>query len=103
MIDIIIPAYNAHNTIEKTLLSIVMQNICDKVKVYIVNDNSEQNYGLIIKKFEKVLNIKELVLKENKGPGYARQYGIDNSNSEYIFFIDADDVLYDCFSFNALL
>ena len=102
MIDIIIPAYNAHNTIEKTLLSIVMQNICDKVKVYIVNDNSEQNYSLIIKKFENFLNIKELVLKENKGPGYARQYGIDNSNSEYIFFIDADDVLYDCFSLNNL-
>ena len=58
MIDIIIPAYNAHNTIEKTLLSIVMQNICDKVKVYIVNDNSEQNYSLIIKKFENFLNIK---------------------------------------------
>ena len=39
-IDIIIPAYNAHNTIDKALASIACQNISDKIKVTIVNDCS---------------------------------------------------------------
>ena len=31
-IDIIIPAYNAHNTNDKALASIACQNISDKIK-----------------------------------------------------------------------
>lgn len=32
-------------------------------------------------------------LTENVGPGMARQYGIDHSKSDYIMFMDSDDVL----------
>ena len=39
------------------------------------------------------MNITELNLSENSGPGIARQYGIDNSNNPYIIFMDSDDVL----------
>ena len=38
MIDIIIPAYNAHDTIEKSLMSISMQTIKEKLNVYIIDD-----------------------------------------------------------------
>lgn len=37
-VDVIIPAYKAQNTIERTLASIVMQSIVDKLTVTIVND-----------------------------------------------------------------
>ena len=36
MIDVIIPAYNAHKTIEQTLTSIAFQSIVDKLNVYII-------------------------------------------------------------------
>ena len=36
MIDVIIPAYNAHDTIGRTLASIAMQSIVDKLNVVIV-------------------------------------------------------------------
>lgn len=94
MIDVIIPAYNAHKTIERTLNSILMQNNKDELNIYIVNDASKEDYQSIIKKYDKSLKIKEIDLKENRGPGYARQTGIDKSNSDYIVFIDADDVFY---------
>ena len=38
MIDVIIPAYNSHDTIIRTLASIVMQLNRDELKVTIVND-----------------------------------------------------------------
>ncbi len=92
MIDVIIPAYNAHETIERTLYSIAYQRNSEDLNVYIVNDNSIKDYSKKIDFFKDFINIKELKLNENKGPGYARQYGLDQSNSEYVVFIDSDDI-----------
>ncbi|MBO7615034.1 MAG: glycosyltransferase family 2 protein [Bacilli bacterium] len=90
MVDVIIPAYNSQDTIIRTLSSIAMQLDRENIMVTIVNDGGEP-YTDIIKIFEPILKIKEIGYKENKGPGYARQYGIDNTNNDYIIFIDADD------------
>ena len=86
MIDIIIPAYNAHKTINKTIDSILTQTYQDW-NITIVNDggdpyNINNIYGLI-----------ELNYNENKGPGYARNYGLKHTHGEFITFIDADDYL----------
>lgn len=85
MIDVIIPAYNAHETIERTLYSIAYQRNSEDLNVYIVNDNSIKDYSKKIDFFKDFINIKELKLNENKGPGYARQYGLDQSNSDMLF------------------
>ncbi len=98
MIDIIIPAYNAHKTIEQTLCSIAYQYIADKLNVYIVNDDSDKDYNEFVNFFSNFITIKELKLEKNSGPGVARQYGIDNSKSDYIIFMDSDDCFADIFS-----
>lgn len=102
MIDVIIPTYNAKKTICQTLLSLYEQTISDKIKIYIVDDNSSYDYNDIFNDFSDLLNIKILKLNENMGPGYARYYGIKNSNSKYILFIDSDDILYNCYSLEHL-
>ena len=101
MIDVIIPAYNAHKTIEQTLTSIAFQSIVDKLNVYIINDYGK-DYKEIIEYYSNFMNIKELQLEKNSGPGQARQYGIDNSKNEYIIFIDSDDVFADSLSIETL-
>lgn len=95
MIDIIIPAYNAHKTIRQTLLSIARLDNVKDVKVYIANDVSDKDYSEEVKAFQNLMFIKELKLPKNSGCGQARQYAMDRSNSEYVLFIDADDVFYD--------
>ena len=103
MIDILIPAYNSHETIEYTLFSLAYQNIANKLNIYIINDGSKNNYSNFIKFFKKNFNsIQELTLSKNKGPGYARNYGIKNSNSDYIIFIDSDDIISSPFSISNL-
>lgn len=92
MIDIIIPAYNNHKTIEKTLLSISYQTISDKLNVYLVNDKSDNDYHDIVNKYSKYIKIVEIDLDENVGPGLAREEGLKASKSDYFMFIDADDV-----------
>ena len=103
MIDIIIPAYNAHNTIKKTLISICMQTVKDKINVYIIDDCSNEDYKEIINIFKDKINIKYYKLKENSGPGVARQYGLEHSNGEYIYFLDADDMFMDIYSLENLV
>ena len=72
MIDIIIPAYNAHDTIMKTLISINLQNIKNKVNVYIIDDCSDVDYSREVDLFFDKINIKQLKLSKNSGPGVAR-------------------------------
>lgn len=101
-IDIIIPAYNAHQTIYKTLSSIASQTISDLLSVTIVNDGSERDYSECIQCFSPFLDIRELTLNKNVGCGMARQIGLDNTNAKYIMFADADDVFANPFSIFSL-
>lgn len=102
MIDVIIPAYNAHETILKTLSSITMQSCVDLLNVYIVNDGSDYDYSEIVNKFNKYLRLKELKLVQNRGVGYARNYGMKHSKGKYITFIDSDDVYFSHYTLDLL-
>ena len=102
MIDIIIPCYNAHVTIEKTLNSIVIQSIKDKVKVLLVDDASKDNYDSIVNKYKNYIDISVLTLKENVGPGIAREKGLSKTKSKYIMFVDSDDLLMTAYSLEEL-
>lgn len=100
MIDIIIPAYNAHSTIDRCLASILMQVEPD-LRVTIVND-AGKDYKETIERYKDVLNIREIGYEDNRGPGEARQYGYDHTDGEYVTFIDADDTFYTPFALKAL-
>ncbi len=102
MIDLIIPIYNAQNTLDFTLMSIKMQTIIDKITVYLIDDCSEDNYEEILNN-HKDMNIIYKRLDKNSGPAVARQEGINISANDYIMFIDADDLFYDTDSVKKLL
>lgn len=89
-IAVIIPTYKAHKTIERTLLSIALQSIKDKIKVYISVDADGEDYDYLYD-YKRFFDMEILYAKKNGGPGVARQYAIDRSKEPYIVFIDADD------------
>ena len=101
MIDIIIPAYNSQDTIIRTLSSIAMQLNRKELVVTIVNDGGK-DYKDIVDMFKPLINIREIGYETNRGPGYARQYGIDNTKQDFITFIDADDTFYEACSLSLL-
>lgn len=93
-VDIIIPGYNSHKTIERALASILMQTVVDDIRVLLVNDAGE-NYNNIVESFSRTsLEIIELDYRDNGGPSKARNFGLDNATAEYVMFLDSDD----CFS-----
>ena len=91
VIDVIIPAYNAHNTIKRALASIAMQENAKEVRVTIVDDCSDRPYDDIAEIFSNMLEIQIVKMKKNGGPGVARQVGFDHTNGDFVTWMDADD------------
>lgn len=103
IIDIIIPAYNAQNTVDRAVASIVTQNIVDQCKVTIVNDCDGKDYQKTINRFKDMVDIQEIKMPKNGGPGVARQFGIDNTSCPYFTCMDADDTFAGAFALNILM
>lgn len=91
-IDVIIPAYNAEKFIERTMRSVVFQTLPPE-KIIVVDDGSTDGTVNVIKEFAKTSNIQiQLHLQENRGPNAARNEGLRHADSEFVAFLDADDV-----------
>lgn len=94
-LSIIIPVYNVEKYVGKCVESILQQQNLhnNNIEVLFVIDGSKDNSESIIK--EKLrhtnhTNVKILV-KENGGLSSARNFGIENTNGQYIWFVDSDD------------
>ena len=93
LVSIIIPAFNAGLTIEKTIESIENQNY-GNFEIIVVDDDSKDNTVDIVKNFaDRFANIRLLTNPGKKSVSAGRNYGIDNANGELIMFVDADDRL----------
>ena len=90
-IDIILPNYNSSKFIIKTIKSILKQTY-KNWKLIIVDDFSDSETKIILKKISKKKNIKVFFLNKNRGAGYCRNFAIKKSNSRYLAFIDSDDL-----------
>ena len=94
MTDVIIPAYNAHSTIDRALASIAMQTVRDRLNVIIADDCSDTGYGETAERWKGILPVRIVRLAENAGPGAARQAGFDAGSGELVTFMDADDTFF---------
>lgn len=89
-VSVIIPFYNAQETILRTLQSVLEQTYED-IEVILINDGSSDSSVQLIESLKN--NSIKLFSIENRGPGYARVEGLKHSTGEYVFFLDADDIL----------
>lgn len=89
-VSVIVPVYNGEKTIKKCIESILSQTL-ESIEVIVVNDGSTDSTAEILDGITdprlKVISV------ENGGQGYARNYGIDAADGEYIGFADADDTV----------
>ena len=97
-----IPAYKAKKTINECLASVLIQTAKDEVSVVIASDLPEEDYSYV-KDIFPTLDIETLSCAENTGAGLARQRCLDACKTEWITFIDADDVFYSPFALEQLL
>ncbi|ERH64926.1 glycosyltransferase [Pantoea dispersa EGD-AAK13] len=95
LFSIIIPVYNAQNTIRRTLQSVLNQTF-SSYEIIVVNDGSRDNSARILQEFAHYPQV--TVLNQiNAGVSAARNSGLQQASGEYVLFLDADDWVDDNF------
>lgn len=89
-LSLIIPHYNASETLRDLLNSIGIHN---EVEIIVVDDKSESSLELLRREYTHVHFLENNTVM--KGPGTARNIGLDVASGEWILFADSDDVFVD--------
>lgn len=91
-VSVIVAAYNAHDTLARCLGSLVNQTLED-IEIVVVNDASTDDTWEIMQRCEAQFPDKVVIINgtENRGPGGAKNQGLDAATGEYIGFCDSDD------------
>ena len=92
-ISVVIPTFNAANTLPRAIQSIAQQSLLPN-QIIIVDDASSDNTPSVIEQLRATyveLSIKVIRLSKNSGPGTARNFGWNVCRDPYIAFLDSDD------------
>lgn len=92
LVSIVVPVYNMGLSIERCVNSIRQQDY-KNIEIILVDDGSKDDSLARCKELSIKDNRISVYHTENNGSGPARNYGIEHSKGEYIYFPDADDYL----------
>lgn len=91
-ISVVIPAYNAENTIERCVKSVLNQSY-ENLEVIVVNDGSSDSTETICERIAGCDSRVKVITIKNGGVSHARNVGIDNATGDFITFVDSDDYI----------
>jgi len=90
-ISVVIAAYNAANTIEKCINSVLMQEYPQElVEIIVINDGSKDNTAEIVSKMAYQHKSIKLINQKNMGPGGSRNTGIKAATGDIICILSSD-------------
>lgn len=92
LVSIIVPLYNKEKYILECLQSVALQDFLNW-QCIIVDDGSDDGSAKLVNSFiNSTPGNWRFLSKENSGPSSARNFGVLNSTSEFIAFLDSDDI-----------
>ena len=100
MISVVVPVYNVEKYLHYAMESLLKQTY-KNFEIILVNDGSIDNSGKICEDYAGNYENIFVYHKENGGLSDARNFGVENSNGEFITFLDPDDYL-ECYSLELL-
>jgi glycosyltransferase involved in cell wall biosynthesis len=95
-VSIIIPVFNSEETLGQTLESVFFEaaNRPDvDWEILVLDDGSTDKSIEVVKLWQEKLPLKTFELPHSGSPAKPRNRGIEASTGDYVFFLDADDVL----------
>lgn len=90
-LSIIIPVYNAENTLVRCLNAILIQKSNYRIQIIFIDDGSTDNSLEILNNFQKKYSNVVVYSQKNEKQAQARNKGLSHANGKYIAFFDADD------------
>ncbi len=98
LISVIVPIYNAENTLHVAIDSLINQSY-QSIELIVVNDCSNDNTHNVLLQYQAKLtagtgiSMKIINHESNMGVATARNTGLNNVTGNYIYYVDADDFL----------
>lgn len=89
-VSVIMPAYNAEDTLERAIKSVLTQSYGD-LELLIVNDCSTDGTEFILSKYAHLAQVRIFENVSNLGVANSRNIALSNASGRYIAFLDADD------------
>lgn len=89
-VSIVVPVYNCEQYLEQCIGSALSQTLAD-LEVICVDDGSTDQSAQVLHRLMAEDSRVVAFRQENRGPGAARNLGLDQAKGEYICFLDADD------------
>lgn len=93
MVSIIVPVYNAQDSLERCLMSIIRQRY-PQWELVLVDDGSQDDSLEICKRYSNMDSRIQVIHTDNCGFSSARNTGMENAQGEYIVFVDSDDMIH---------
>ncbi len=94
-VTIAVPCYNEHETIQKTVESLLSLDYPkDKISIFLIDDGSKDNTWELIKGLDNGKNIRAFH-KENGGKHTALNFALEQNTSEFFGCLDADSFVHD--------
>lgn len=92
-ISVVLPFFNAENTLDEAVSSIARQSFCDWELILIDNHSTDKSAEIARSWSRRMSNIK-LLCEKKQGVSYAINRGLKESAGEFIARMDADDISY---------
>lgn len=97
LISVVIPTHNASSTVREAIESVLNQQY-EQIEILIVDYHSSDDTCEIVSRYSKVRFIEE----PTKGIYQAMNHGILHARGEWLYFMGADDVMYNPLVFKQL-
>lgn len=91
-LSVIIPIYQAKDTLPQCLDSILQQHV-DDLEMILVDDGSTDNSLKLCEEYASQHSLIKVIHQSNGGASSARNVGLDNATGDYITFVDSDDLV----------
>ena len=91
-VTVITPVYNAEKFLCEAIESVIGQAFSDWEMILVNDCSTDSSIDIINSYIDHDSRIKVINLTENSGAAVARSIAISRSSSEYIAFLDSDDV-----------
>jgi len=91
LVSVVIPYYNGRRFLSGAIESVLVQS-CSPVEIIVVDDGSSEPCDDIVSGYESTGVVRLERHQQNRGIAAARNTGVRAASSEYVAFLDQDDV-----------
>ncbi len=91
-ISVVMPVYNAERFLREAIDSVLDQSF-ENFELIVIDDCSTDSSYDILCEYQRIDNrVRVYKNEENKGVSYTRNFGISKAESDYVAFLDSDDM-----------